>query len=59
MKKLLQITALIIFIAGIHLAGCDSGNMAWFLWSKVVGACLMGLLALIFIAEGKHDGKRT
>ena len=29
--KLLQITALIIFIAGIHIASCDSGNMAWFL----------------------------
>ena len=47
--KLIEITALIIFIAGIHIASCDSGNMAWFLWSKVVGACLMGLSALIYI----------
>ena len=45
--KLIEITALIIFIAGIHIASCDSGNMAWFLWSKVVGACLMGLSAFM------------
>ena len=45
--KLLQLTALIVFIAGIHLAGCDSESWAWFSWSKVAAACLMGLSALM------------
>jgi hypothetical protein len=40
--KLLQLTALIVFIAGIHLAGCDSDDFTVFLWSKIAAACLFG-----------------
>ena len=45
--KLLQITALIIFITGIHLAGCDSESMAWFYWSKPIAVCLLGVAVLL------------
>ena len=47
--KLIEITALIIFIAGIHLASCDSESWTWFLWSKVVAVGLLGLSAIIFV----------
>jgi hypothetical protein len=45
--KLLQLTALIVFIAGIHLAGCDSESWAWFYWSKPVAVGLMGVAVLL------------
>ena len=53
--KLLQITALIIFIAGIHLAGADSDNFTVFLWSKVVGACLLGVVFFITRRKEIYD----
>ena len=45
--KLIEITALIIFIAAIHLAGADSGNFTDFLWSKVAAGGLMGVAVLL------------
>ena len=45
--KLIEIIGLTIFIAGLHLAGADSDNMTWFLWSKPIGACLMGMPVLL------------
>jgi hypothetical protein len=46
--KLIEITALIIFIAGILLGSCDSDDFTVFLWSKIAAVSLMGLSALIF-----------
>lgn len=46
--KLIEITALIIFVFAIYLAGADSGNFTDFLWSKVVAVGLMGVAVLIF-----------
>ena len=44
---MIKFTALIIFIAAIHLAGCDSESMAWFYWSKVIAIGLMGLSVVL------------
>lgn len=44
---MIKLTALIIFIAAIHLAGCDSESWAWFYWSKVVAAGLFGVTVLL------------
>ena len=45
--KLIEITALIIFVAAIHLAGCDSESWAWFYWSKFVAVGMMGVVVLL------------
>jgi hypothetical protein len=47
MRKIIEITALIIFIAAIHLAGCDSESWTWFYWSKFITGGLMGVAVLL------------
>jgi len=47
--KIIEITIMVFFVAGMLFAMCDAENMQWFLWSKVVAAGFLG--ATIFLAK--------
>jgi len=57
--KLSEITIVLMAIAGILLASCDSESWAWFLWSKVIAACLLGLsIMLCNIIKQREEANR-
>ena len=58
--KLLEIIAIVTCIAGLLLGACDSESMAWFMWSKVVAAWLLGVsIFLIHFIKGGNGEIKT